>query len=49
VEHQFQWPLGTTKPEWKGLGDIDGCGLLRSADNKLAIFFTMNGILIGEF
>jgi hypothetical protein len=46
-QHQFHWPFGATKPESKGLG-VDGCGLLLT-DNKLAIFFTINGILIGEF
>lgn len=30
-------------------GNIYGCGLLLDPDNQLAIFFTLNGILLGEF
>jgi hypothetical protein len=49
--HDFEWPEGATKPKRVGAtkGDVDGCGLLLSPDNKLAIFFTFDGILIGEF
>jgi hypothetical protein len=38
-----------TEPEWNGPGDVFGCGLLMSPQNKLSIFFTENGILIGQF
>jgi hypothetical protein len=31
------------------LGDVYGCGLLMDSDNKLTIFFTINGILLGQF
>jgi hypothetical protein len=38
-----------TKPDWNGPGDVIGCGLQLNASNKLAIFFTFNGILLGQF
>jgi hypothetical protein len=49
-KHDIEWSEGVTKPEWDEpeIGDIYGCGLLLSPDNKLAIFFTLNGILLGE-
>jgi hypothetical protein len=34
-------------PDWNGPGDVIGCGLQLNASNKLAIFFTFNGILLG--
>jgi hypothetical protein len=30
-------------------GSVFGCGLLMDPDNKLTIFFTLNGILLGKF
>jgi hypothetical protein len=50
-KHAFEWPEGATKPERVGpiTGGVDGCGLLLSPDNKLAIFFTLDGILSGKF
>jgi hypothetical protein len=47
--HHFEWPNGVTKPTWNGRGDVFGCGLLMSPENKLSIFFTGNGILLGQF
>jgi hypothetical protein len=49
-EHFFEWPAGAIKPKWFGYGcrDVYGCGLVLSPDNKLAIFFTTNGILMGQ-
>jgi hypothetical protein len=44
----FDWPFGAIKPKWYGCGDVFGCGLVLSADNTLAIFFTANGILMGQ-
>jgi hypothetical protein len=29
--------------------NVFGCGLLMDPDNKLTTFFTLNGILLGEF
>jgi hypothetical protein len=48
-EHAFEWPNGTIKPTWNGRGDVVGCGLLLSPENELSIFFTGNGILMGQF
>jgi hypothetical protein len=48
-KHPFEWPNGAIKPEWNGRGDVIGCGLMQSPQNKLAIFFTANGILMGQF
>jgi hypothetical protein len=45
--YPFEWPNEAIKPTWNGLGDVVGCGLLLSPGNKLAIFFTANGILMG--
>jgi hypothetical protein len=46
--HQFEWPAGAIRPKLYGCGDVFGCGLVLSADNKVAIFFTINGILMGQ-
>jgi hypothetical protein len=46
--HFFEWPAGAIKPMLYGCGDVFGCGLVLSADDKLAIFFTANGILLGQ-
>jgi hypothetical protein len=48
TRHQFEEPNGEIGPKWNGHGDIVGCGLLLSADHKLAIFFTNNGVLMGQ-
>jgi hypothetical protein len=47
-EHHFEWPNGAIKPEWNGKGDVYGCGLLLNPENKLSIFFTVNGLLMGQ-
>jgi hypothetical protein len=49
-EHFLEWPAGAVKPKWTGTGceDVFGCGLVLSVDNKLAIFFTTNGTLMGK-
>jgi hypothetical protein len=48
--HGFEWPNEAIKPEWKkGPGDVIGCGILLNPDKKLAVFFTGNGILMGQF
>jgi hypothetical protein len=46
--HQFQWSNGVIKPERNGRGDVLGCGILLSPKNELSIFFTGNGILMGQ-
>jgi hypothetical protein len=46
--HQFEWPNGAIKPEYKGSGDVYGCGLLQYTKNEFSIFFTVNGILMGQ-
>jgi hypothetical protein len=47
-EHFFDWSDGAIKPMLYGCGDVFGCGLVLSADDKLAIFFTANGTLMGQ-
>jgi hypothetical protein len=47
--HDFEWPNGVIKPKWNGPVDVYGCGILLNSKNKLSIFFTGNGILIGQF
>jgi hypothetical protein len=46
--HRFELPEGATRPEEKDYGNVYGCGLVLDPDNKLAIFFTLNGNLFGE-
>jgi hypothetical protein len=51
-KHPFEWPNQAIKPKWKwtGPGDVIGCGLLLNPANKeLSIFFTGNGLLLGQF
>jgi hypothetical protein len=49
----FKWPNGAIRPEWDlddtGTRDVIGCGLLLNPQNKWAIFFTAQGILMGQF
>jgi hypothetical protein len=47
--YDFELPEGVAKPKWNGLGDVVGCGIVANSGNCLAIFFTLNGILLGEF
>jgi hypothetical protein len=45
---EFEWPNGVkVVPEWTCPGNVTGCGLLLNPENKLSIFFTLNGILLG--
>jgi hypothetical protein len=46
--HPFELPEGAIRPEMKQNGDVWGCGLVLDPDNNLAIFFTLNGKLMGE-
>jgi hypothetical protein len=47
--HRFEWSIGAIKPEcWNRPGDVCGCGILLNAANKLSIFFTRNGMLMGQ-
>jgi hypothetical protein len=46
--HLFELPEGTVEPEMKEYGNVFGCGLVLDPDNKLTIFYTLNGQLLGE-
>jgi hypothetical protein len=46
--HAFELANNENRPAYNGLGDILGCGLLMNPENKLAIFFTLNGTLLGK-
>jgi hypothetical protein len=46
--HDFEWPNGAIKPKWNGPGDVAGCGLLLNPANEVSLFFTVNGILMGQ-
>jgi hypothetical protein len=48
-KHAFEWPNGAIKPKSNQKDDVVGCGLLLGPDNKVFIFFTGNGILMGQF
>jgi hypothetical protein len=53
-EHPFKWPTGVDGeailPKWNDTAEnVIGCGLLLNANNNLAIYFTLNGQLIGHF
>jgi hypothetical protein len=47
--HPFEWSNRALRPKWKGPENIIGCGLLLNSENALSIFFTENGILMGQF
>jgi hypothetical protein len=47
--HPFEYPEGVIRPERKETGNVIGCGILMNTDDKLTIFFTVNGILVGQF
>ena len=47
-QHPFEWQDGAIKPEWNGQGDVSGCGILLDSKKKVSIFFTANGILMGQ-
>jgi hypothetical protein len=48
--HDFKWPTGENESGWNwiGQGDVIGCGILMDPANKVFIFFTLNGILMGS-
>jgi hypothetical protein len=48
VFEHIQVPVGAS-PEQNIQENVFGCGLLIGPDNKLTTFFTLNGILLGEF
>jgi hypothetical protein len=46
----FELPYGAVQPRDNGNGrNVYGCGLVMDPNDKLAIFFTLNGILMGQF
>jgi hypothetical protein len=50
-KRDFEWPNGVndvTKMNGNGPGNVAGCGLLLNEENKLSIFFTLNGIFLGK-
>jgi hypothetical protein len=47
TKKDFQWPPGTVKPDLNGAAHF-GCGLLIGTDEKVSVFFTANGILMGK-
>jgi hypothetical protein len=47
-QNYFEFPEGVIQPEVKETGNVFGCGILVDPDDKLTIFFTLNGILIGS-
>jgi hypothetical protein len=46
--HHFDWPNSAIKPKWNGRDGVIGCGLVLNPANKLSIFYTVNGILMGQ-
>jgi hypothetical protein len=48
-KHEFEWPDEAVKPKSPNCEDVIGCGLLLNPENKLAVFFTRNGTLMGQF
>jgi hypothetical protein len=46
--HQFEWSNDAIRPKRNETGDVYGCGLLLNSRNELAIFFTFNGVLMGQ-
>jgi hypothetical protein len=47
-EHPFKWPNDAIRPKRNEIGDVYGCGLLLNPRNEWAIFFTFNGVLMGQ-
>jgi hypothetical protein len=41
-------PVGARLEQPNVQENVFGCGLLMDPDNKVAIFFTLNGFLLGE-
>jgi hypothetical protein len=46
--HLFEFPEGVIRPKPKETENVYGCGILMNPDDKLTIFFTLNGILMGS-
>jgi hypothetical protein len=46
--HRFEYPDEVIRPEVKEIGNVFGCGILINPEDKLTIFYTVNGILIGS-
>jgi hypothetical protein len=46
--HLFELSEGAIQQEMKQFGNVFGCGLVLDPDNKLDIFFTFNGQLLGK-
>jgi hypothetical protein len=46
--HRFELPEGAIRPDTKENGNVFGCGLVLDSEDKLAIFFTLNGQLLGK-
>jgi hypothetical protein len=50
VAHPYELPEGAIGPIPKNNGmDVYGCGLVLDPENKLSIFFTLNGHLLSKF
>jgi hypothetical protein len=48
-EHQLELPEGAILPRRQLSGiNVYGCGLVLDPEDKLSIFFTLNGNLLGE-
>jgi hypothetical protein len=50
--HYFEYSSGAGTRDvitWNKQEDVIGCGLLMNPKNQLAIFFTVNGMLLGQF
>jgi hypothetical protein len=48
VQHRFEFPEEAIRPREKEYGNVYGCGLVLDPEDKLSIFFTLNGYLLGE-
>jgi hypothetical protein len=48
-QHPLELPEGAIRPHNKKYGNVYGCGLVLDPENKLSIFFTLNGKLLGQF
>jgi hypothetical protein len=49
-EHLFEWPEGALLQPTRNIGSVNvyGCGLVLNPEDKLALFFTLNGKLFGK-